>query len=623
LLSSAGDAERQACTDAAAPDAGDFAAVDLGAILGHACDAIIGLDADGRVDAWNTRALEVFGWSRSEVLGRSLTDLIIPAAHREAHRHGLARFNSTRRGAVINRTVEITALRRDGTEFPIELTIWASPDDNGRSRFNGLVRDITARAATQAQLARQAFHDHLTGLPNRALFLDRLGQALARRGGDDERTAVLVLDLDDFKTVNDSLGHAAGDDLLRQVAGRLSAGLRPVDTLARLAGDEFAFVLQDMRDPGEAAAVAERLCAALTAPFDLEGRQTYVGSSIGIALSSPDAGAGVTDLLRDADMAMYAAKAGGGHGFAFFDPGMHRTASRRLELKADLQRAVERGELVVHYQPILNLCDGTLAGLEALVRWQHPERGLVPPDDFIPLAEETGLIRGIDSWVLREACSQLAAWRRARPGLEAVRVNVNISARDLADAALPDDVLATLASTGLPAANLMLEVTESALAADVAVATERLAALKARGVSIALDDFGTGYCSLTYLQNFPLDRIKIDRSFVWRLDGVGDRGLARLVVDIGHGLGLEVTPRPRGDGRGCGDRRAARPAPGDGLRPRPGLPLLAAAPARGGDGTPAPRQPRLARRHVVRHGRDVTRRTPRTRHSGRHLALAS
>ena len=385
-----------------------------------------------------------------------------------------------------------------------------------------------------AEAMRQAYHDSLTGLPNRELFADRLEQNLrkAERGGTD--TGVLFLDLDGFKNVNDSLGHAAGDELLVGIARRITAVLRDEDTAARFGGDEFAVLLANLDEISSAAAVAERLLGAIRKPLEVAGQTVAVTASVGIAT-------GATleeDLIRNADLAMYRAKARGRDRFEVFEPSLHAAAVQRLTLEADLKRALERDELCLHYQPIVALRSGRIAGVEALVRWNHPERGLLAPDAFIPLAEETRQVVPIGRWVLNEACRQAAAWQAIRPSLA---IGVNLSAVQLDQPLLVDEVAQTLAETGLDPRSLMLEITETVLMQDVESTTERLGNLKDLGVQLAVDDFGTGYSSLQYLRGFPIDILKIAKSFVDGVSGASDdSALARAIIDLGDSFQLRV-----------------------------------------------------------------------------------
>jgi diguanylate cyclase (GGDEF)-like protein/PAS domain S-box-containing protein len=426
----------------------------------------------------------------------------------------------------------------------------------------GLSVDVTERCRLEAELAHQAFHDALTGLANRALFRDRVGHALARRPAPGAgRVAVLVLDLDDFKAVNDSLGHPQGDALLREVAARLLRATRGSDTVARLGGDEFAVLLEDVAAADGAAPAVARIEAALRAPVRLGGgdaaRPWRVRASVGVAYAAPgDSG---DDLLRNADLALYAAKADGKDRHAVFDPAMHAAVVARLELEADLRRAVgelerapERASgggpdapcpgLRLVYQPVVDVADGRVVAVEALARWTRPDGTAVAPAAFIPVAEATGVVVPLGRWVLRAACAEVAAWRARGGPAAGVRLTVNVSGRQLADCdALARDVAAALAESGLPANALTLEMTESVLMQRTDETLERLAALKALGVRLAIDDFGTGYSSLAYLQRFPVDVLKLDKAFV---DGVadeeGDRAIARTVIALGRALGLET-----------------------------------------------------------------------------------
>jgi len=422
------------------------------------------------------------------------------------------------------------------------------------ARLSGTIADLRG---SEAQLAHQAFHDALTGLANRALFRDRLAHALARteagRGAnaaapDGDRVAVLLLDLDDFKSVNDSLGHGAGDRLLAQVARRLERATRGCDTVARLGGDEFAVLVEPAGTAEDVAALAERLVGAMRRPMRVDGREVPVGASVGVALSAP--GLSPEGLLRNADVAMYAAKAarrdttaGASAGYRLFDGTLLDAVVHRVELERDLARAIARGrceEFRLHYQPIVELGTGRVAGAEALVRWQHPTRGLVAPGHFVPLAEETGHVVALGRWVLETACREAAAWP-APAGGAAPSISVNVSGRQLAEPSLLDDVTRALAQSGLPPARLTLEVTETVLMRDTAQALAALHALKALGVRLAVDDFGTGYSSLSYLRQFPVDVLKIDKSFV---DGVArgghDAALARTIVALAEMLGLRT-----------------------------------------------------------------------------------
>lgn len=420
-------------------------------------------------------------------------------------------------------------------------TVFARGADGRPRRILGVARDITERKRLEEHLRRQAFYDVLTGLPNRALFLDRLGHALAGVSRRTTGIALLFLDLDGFKLLNDGLGHAAGDALLIGVADRLVASLRPFDTVARFGGDEFTVLLEEIATPEDALMVANRLIAALRAPFLIDDHHVVMTASIGVvprpaaaAIARPD------DLLRDADRAMYQAKAAGKGRAVIFDQHM-AGPSEPVSLLGDLRHAVERGELRLHYQPEMDLVANVVTGVEALVRWQHPTEGLIPPVMFIPLAEQTGLILGIGRWVLREACRQAQAWRQLGV-LPPLLISVNISPQQLVQPDFVDQVTRVLADSGLPADSLRLEITESTLMRDSEETMVTLRALKSVGVQLAIDDFGTGYSSLSYLRRFPVDTLKVDRSFVREMthDG-GTSAIVSAITALARTLHMSVT----------------------------------------------------------------------------------
>ena len=390
--------------------------------------------------------------------------------------------------------------------------------------------DLSQKRQTQEHLLYSTLHDALTGLPNRSLFTERLRHAMRRAARHpDDLFAVLFLDLDRFKDVNDNLGHFAGDELLRAVARRLEACLRPEDTVARLSGDEFAILLESITETSDAGRVAERIEEALSFSINLAGAEVTTSASMGIVTSSmmhdqPE------QLLRSADMAMYRAKAAGRARYEMFDRAMHTDALERLQLETDLRRAVELGEFTLHYQPLVSLRSGQITGLEALVRWKHPERGLVHPADFIPVAEETGLIVPIGRWVLIEACKQIKEWQKAHPRAEPLTIGVNLSVKQFSQPDLIDQLSHVIETTGVLPSSLRLEITESAIIDKGRFATTILQQIRDLGAQVYLDDFGTGYSSLSYLHGLPIDAIKIDRAFVSSMD-TDDKNL-RLVRTI-------------------------------------------------------------------------------------------
>ena len=492
------------------------------------------LDADNRTTFANGRMAAMLGYRLDEMVGRPLERFLQTDAEQAA-----ATFLRAHDGGSDQHDVRLR--RKDGTELWALLTATALIDAEGTCVGTlVMVTDITSRKAAEEQLAHQALHDSLTGLPNRTLFSDRLDQAVARSRRNDTWSAVLFVDLDRFKVVNDGLGHGAGDELLATVAARLRAAARPGDTVARVGGDEFVVLCEDLTDERAARGIAKRLADAVSLPIVVGDRQLEVTVSIGIAVAR----GGATDaetLLADADAAMYKAKQRGRARYEVFDAEMRSQVVERLDTETALRRALELDQFCVFYQPEVSLRDGTTMGVEALVRWQHPERGLLGPDAFISMAEETGLILPLGRWVLTEACRQLQAWRSAHPELSSLVVWVNLSAQQLTEAHITEVVSSALAETGLEPANLGLEITESAVMDDIDAVGRALAGLKALGVQLAVDDFGTGFSSLTYLKEFPVDVLKVDRSFVAGLGhDAGDSAIVAAVIGLARSLGLDA-----------------------------------------------------------------------------------
>jgi diguanylate cyclase (GGDEF)-like protein/PAS domain S-box-containing protein len=491
-------------------------------LVQNSSDVVMVVDADSTVRYISPSVERVLGYQVAELEGQKLISLI----HPEDKTQVLSFLTSgARDGDSHPSLIEFRVRHRSEGWFPVETLRTNLLHD---ANVKGIVlntRDISERKAFEEQLRHQAFHDAVTDLANRALFRDRVEHALARQTRDDRPISVLFMDLDDFKTINDSLGHAVGDRLLAEVGERLRNCLRTADTAARLGGDEFAILLEDGGGHGvEAAEVAARIMAALEGPFHLGGKEVFVRASIGIASAGHDRDGGpakAEDLLRNADVAMYMAKEAGKGRYQVFEPAMHDTALRRLELKADLQRAVDNDEFVLHYQPIIELGTGEITGLEALLRWQHPQRGLIPPLEFIPLAEETGLIVPIGRWVLEEACRQAKALQGRLAHEPPLHMAVNLSARQLQRPEIVGEVAEILMQTELDPGTLVLEITESVMMQDMDLSIQRLAELKEIGVKLAVDDFGTGYSSLNYIRRFPVDILKVDKSFV---DGVNEGG---------------------------------------------------------------------------------------------------
>jgi diguanylate cyclase (GGDEF)-like protein/PAS domain S-box-containing protein len=404
-----------------------------------------------------------------------------------------------------------------------------------------ILEDVTERRSAEVELTLLTFRDRLTGLPNRALFMERLSQAVLRSDRRKFFPAVLFLDLDRFKVVNDSLSHEAGDQLLMQVARRLRGCLRPEDTVARLGGDEFVVLFEDILTVSDGLLVADRISQGLMQPFLLDGQEVYTTCSMGIAISA-SADAVPSELVRDAEVAMYRAKAKGKGSIEIFDPSMNAQALARFQMDSEMRRALERAEFVLHYQPLVNLKSGLIEGWEALVRWQHPERGLVPPLDFISLAEETGLIVPLGQWVLEAACLQAGLWQEQFPCEPARLMNVNISGRQFGQGDLIATVLGALAASTLSPPCLKLEITESVMMRDPHASLEAMKIFRSKGIHLVIDDFGTGYSSLSYLKRFPVDTLKIDKSFV---DGLGkdpeSTAIVTAVISLAQSLGMRVT----------------------------------------------------------------------------------
>jgi len=479
----------------------------------------------------NAATIEHYGYTREEFLSMRVTDIRPPDDVR-AFLDEIAVAPALHHSPVAWRHV-----LKDGRTIEVDITAHRL-DFQGRAAMLTAVQDVTERNGLERELRHRAFHDALTDLANRSLFGNRMEHALARSARNDSNVGVVVIDLDGFKTVNDSLGHSVGDELLFAVGNRLRNAVRPGDTVARLGGDEFAILLEEESTIEHLVDQAERVLRSLAEPFEVAGKSLVVTASAGVTLNRP--GDGPDELIRNADMAMYLAKRDGKSCVRRFEPALHHAALDRLELEADLRRALQRDELVVHYQPTVELANGAISGFEALVRWQHPHRGLLGPVEFIPLAEETGLIIEIGRWVLDRACRQARQWQRTH-ATDALTMSVNLSARQLRDPHLLADVADTLRDSGLAPHCLVLEITESVLMDNTEAAIQGLHQLKALGIRLAIDDFGTGYSSLNYLRALPVDIVKIDKVFI---DGVASdkeaRGLIKAILSMADTLDLQT-----------------------------------------------------------------------------------
>ncbi|MDX9836869.1 MAG: EAL domain-containing protein [Azoarcus sp.] len=513
------------------------------AILDGSEYAIVSTDTNGLIELFNPAAERIFGWRADELVGRATPLLFCPehelARLQTRDAHGFFAMLGEARAGHAADPREMTLRRKDGHEFPASLSVSPLHGPDGAIRgYLGIATDIGRQKAAESRIRFLAHYDALTELPNRNFLGQRLAEAqeLCRRKG--EPLALLFLDLDRFKYVNDSLGHHAGDLLLQAVSRRFMTCVRGEDTVARTGGDEFVILLPSLPDRNRATEVAERVLAALREPFDIRGQRLTISPSIGIALY-PEDGTDAETLIKHADAAMYQAKAAGRNAYRFYDIQFSRDVSDRLVLENELRLALEHKQFILHYQPQFDVHSGEITGIEALLRWQHPQHGLVPPDRFIPIAEDSGLIVPIGDWVLRAACTQARAWRVA--GLLDAPMAVNLSARQFDQADLPEQIASVLEATGLPATRLELELTESLVMREPERSSDTLSRCKALGLTIAIDDFGTGYSSLAYLRRFPIDRLKIDSSFIKDIvDEPDDAAIAQAIIAMAHSLRLSV-----------------------------------------------------------------------------------
>lgn len=509
----------------------------ISAITENVADVIITINSFGIIEFSNLAVEKLFGYQPSELVGKNIS-MLMPDPWQQRHDQYVNNYLESGQARLIGQEkLGLQAVRRDGTVFPVDLAVseaWIA----GNKVFIGTIRDISERLEAQQRLHFLAHHDALTALPNRLSFQEHTEQALAHAKRHSRLIAVMFLDLDRFKVINDTLGHHVGDYLLKEIAERLKHCVREGDVVARLSGDEFTVLLDDVAALDDISPIANKIIAIFAEPFFYPGQELFTTVSIGISIF-PDDGIDPQSMMQHADIAMYQAKAEGGNRFCFYTPDMDNRTNDRLELETSLRYALERDEFQLYYQPQVDIENGVIVGVEALLRWQHPKLGLVAPLDFISLLEETGLIVPVDEWVIRTACLQNIAWQQA--GVPPLHMAVNLSARQFNEKNLAQRVATILSETGLPPEFLELEITENILMQETNTTINMLRDLHAHGVKLAIDDFGTGYSSLSYLQKFPIHTLKIDRSFVRDITSdADDSAIVKLIIDMAHSLKLNV-----------------------------------------------------------------------------------
>ncbi len=503
------------------------------AVTDNAFDAIITTNERGEIETVNRAVEKIFGYKLNELVGKNVS-LLMPEPYRQEHDRYIERYRVTGQGRLINNRTELIGLRRDGSTFPLELAL-SKMSIGGRRHFVAIARDITESKRQTAALQHQALHDALTELPNRTLLSDRIRQGILLAQREHHTMGLLVMDLDRFKDINDTLGHQYGDGVLQQVAYRIRHALRESDTIARLGGDEFAVLLPNT-GMEQVKSLADKLLEVIDKPFEVDGQVLHVGVSIGITMY-PQHGEDEVTLMQRADVAMYVAKRGH-HGRAIYDPENDRHSLRNLAILGELRGAIERDELLLCFQPKVDLKTGRVCGVESLVRWQHPKHGFMNPDEFVPIAEQTGLIEPLSFWVLRAALNICSTYRRDEMAMD---VAVNLSVRNLQDPLFPDKIKALIDEHCGEPTRLRLEITETAIMADPARALTVLDELSGMGVNLSIDDFGTGYSSLAHLKQMPVNELKIDKSFVLgMLEDENDAVIVRSIIDLAHNIGITV-----------------------------------------------------------------------------------
>ncbi len=506
-------------------------------IASAALDALILIDNDGMISFWNDAATKIFGYTTGEMAGKYLHSFIMPDRYKADFEKGFEKFRTTGKGPFIGKTYEVEGIRKGGAEFPMELSLAAL---KLKDKWNaiGIARDITERKRLEEEIRHMAHHDPLTDLPNRRLFREIVAVELAQAVRNGKKLAILFLDLDRFKEINDTLGHEVGDELLKQVAVRLRSNVRRSDTLARIGGDEFNMILADVARAEDVAEIAAKIVQSFRRPFIMGPHEFLITTSIGISIY-PDDGDDIDTLLRYADIAMYYAKEYGRNNYQFYNPTINIRSLERIRLESSLRRTVERSELIMHYQPLIDINSRRIVCAEALARWQHPEMGLLEPERFIPLAEETGFISAIDEWALRSVCGQIKEWTDS--GFHPPCITVNLSGRQFQNPELVDKVAQILQETGISPDLLEIEITESTAMKNLERTVLRLQQLTKMGVSISIDDFGTGYSSLSYLKRLPIQKLKIDQSFIRDIaTDPDDRAIISAVTSMARKMSIRT-----------------------------------------------------------------------------------